>query len=127
MITQTFQVQNTTIIGRFGEKLALNYLVKKGYKLLDQNYHIRGGELDLVLEKDDIITFVEVKLRTGGNFGTGMDAVTQTKKRKLLRTIFTFLQTKNIQKPWQLDLVSIDYRRTTGTAYIQHFPNILES
>jgi putative endonuclease len=127
MIDQTYQAENTTAKGRFGEKIAQNYLIKKGYAPLAQNYHIQGGELDLVLQKNGIIVFVEVKLRTGKNFGTGPEAVTASKKRKLIRAIFTFLQDKNIKRPWSLDLVDIRFEKASQTAYIQHFTDILEA
>ncbi len=126
MIDQTFQVKNTTAIGRFGEKIAENYLINKGYRLLKRNYYIRGGELDLIMEKDGIISFVEVKLRTGKSFGLGSEAFSSSKKQKLLRAIFIFLET--LQKPhdWQLDLVNILYDKKLRVASVQHFSNILE-
>ena len=155
MITNFYQAKNnqktpgrpckkpsTTSIGRFGERIALQYLLKKGYVLVRQNYHIQGGELDLIVEKNGILCIVEVKLRTGKNFGNGVESLTFNKKQKLLRAIFTFLQDpkgdgshatddgisrSSRSIPWQLDLIDIEYHKPSRTARVQHFPNILEA
>ena len=95
--------------------------------VIRRNYHIQGGEIDLIMEKNGIITFVEVKLRTAGNFGGGAEAVTASKKKKLLRTIFTFMQNNGRPRQWQLDLIDINYDKTSRKAFIQHLPHILEA
>lgn len=134
MIDTSNQVKNTTTLGRFGEEIAIRFLRKKGYNLLSRNYHIQGGELDLIMEKNGKIVFAEVKLRSSGRYGTGLDALTQTKKRKLLRTIFTFLENQkdraalHVNSPqWQLDVIDILYDKNKHTAFIRHIPNILEA
>lgn len=137
MINESYQAkkQSTTSIGRFGEHIALEYLLKKGYRLVRQNYHVQGGELDLIMEKNGILCIVEVKLRTGKNFGNGGESLTYNKKQKLLRAIFSFMQDADVRnisvssraKPWQLDLIDIEYHRPSRTARVQHFPNILEA
>lgn len=127
MNTQTLQVKSTTEIGRFGEEIALQYLLTKGYTLLDRNYHIQGGEIDLILQKNDIIFFVEVKLRTYKRFGTGGEAVNYHKQQKLLRSIYTFLLHIHHHAAWQIDLIDIYYRPKSQTAFIQHLPNIFET
>ena len=48
-------------IGGAGEEAAAKYLRRKGYKILERNYHIRGGELDIIAQKDGYIVFVEVE------------------------------------------------------------------
>ncbi len=125
MIGNTNQVKNTMKMGRFGEEIALRYLTGKGYDLVERNYHIQGGELDLICKINGIIVFVEVKLRTGHNFGTGGEALTRTKKQKLLRAALTFLQTHPAR--WRMDLLDIHFHKPTGKAFIQHFINILEA
>ena len=51
-------------IGSAGEKIAALYLEKKGYKILRRNFRVKGGEIDIIAENDDIISFVEVKSRS---------------------------------------------------------------
>ena len=77
---------NTSERGREGEKLAADYLTGKGYQIVDRNYHCRWGELDLVAKKDDLIVFVEVKLRRDIGHGLPIEAVGKTKQRRIIST-----------------------------------------
>lgn len=70
-------------IGFAGEKLAAKYLKKKGYKILDTNYIVRGGEIDIIAFKDDYVVFVEVKTRTNVAFGTPLEAVGFVKQKRM--------------------------------------------
>jgi putative endonuclease len=63
--------------------LALRYLVRQGYVLLERNYRTRYGELDLILRHGDILVFVEVKLRRGTGFGHPLEAVTPRKQASI--------------------------------------------
>jgi putative endonuclease len=66
--------------GAWGEELALRYLTKRGYELVERNYRTRYGELDLILRHEDTLVFVEVKLRRGLGFGDPLEAVTPRKQ-----------------------------------------------
>ena len=55
-------------IGDFGEEIALKYLEKKGYQILDRNFLKHYGEIDIIAIKNDILTFVEVKTRKNDEF-----------------------------------------------------------
>ncbi|WP_166396602.1 YraN family protein [Rubrobacter marinus] len=63
--------------GELGESLALGYLVRKGYELVERNYRTRHGEIDLILRGEDVLVFVEVKARRGRGFGDPLEAVTR--------------------------------------------------
>jgi putative endonuclease len=69
--------------GAWGEDLALRYLTRRGYELVERNYRTRYGEIDLILRKDDLLVFVEVKLRRGTRFGDPLEAVTIHKQTTL--------------------------------------------
>ncbi len=69
--------------GAWGEELALRYLSRKGYTLVERNYRTRYGELDLILRKNNTLVFVEVKLRRGTGFGDPLEAVTPRKQAKI--------------------------------------------
>ncbi len=120
---------NTRLKGQLGEEIAAHYLIRKKYTLVMRNFYIHGGELDLVAEKDGIIVFVEVKLRSGPAFGIGAESLTEAKKHRLIRSIFTYLNLRAGTCPaaWRLDLIDIRYERSSRTAYIRHLPNILEA
>ena len=69
--------------GAWGEDLALHYLTTRGYELVERNYRTRYGEIDLILRKDDLLVFVEVKLRRSTRFGDPLEAVTIHKQTTL--------------------------------------------
>jgi putative endonuclease len=71
--------------GRLGEGLAARWYEVRGYELLDRNWRCREGELDLVLRRGPLLVFCEVKTRTSDRFGTGSEAVTSTKRRRVRR------------------------------------------
>ena len=66
--------------GAWGEELALRYLERRGYELVERNYRTRYGEIDLILREEDTLVFVEVKLRRGTGFGNPLEAVTLAKQ-----------------------------------------------
>lgn len=134
MITRTSQVKNNRRKGRFGEDIAARYLIGKNFKIIGRNFYIWGGEIDLIAEKDGIIVFVEVKLRSAPGFGEGAEALTKNKKGKLLRSVFSYLRLRAERRPgkeksesWRLDLIDIRYEKHSRTAHIRHLPNILEA
>jgi putative endonuclease len=69
--------------GARGEELALAYLRRLGYALVERNYRTRRGEIDLILKDGTTLVFVEVKLRRGAGFGEPVEAVTPAKRRRL--------------------------------------------
>jgi len=71
---------NNRLSGAWGEELALRYLTQLGYTLVERNYRTRYGELDLVLRRQNILVFVEVKMRRGVGFGHPLEAVTPRKQ-----------------------------------------------
>jgi putative endonuclease len=95
--------------GEYTEKLASVYLENKGLKLLERNYHSRYGEIDLVMQDNDSLVFVEVRYRRSNNFGTGAETITSSKQSKLIKTAALYLQqhAKMKQYPARFDVVSI--------------------
>ncbi|MCA1688652.1 MAG: YraN family protein [Actinobacteria bacterium] len=74
---------NNRLSGAWGEELALRYLTRRGYVLIERNYRTRYGELDLILRHENTIVFVEVKLRRGTGFGHPLEAVTPRKQASI--------------------------------------------
>ena len=70
--------------GKLGEDIALEFLSKKGYRLIERNYHSRFGEIDIIMKNDRYIIFVEVKLRKNNKYGTPAEFVTVKNSKKLL-------------------------------------------
>ena len=118
---------NKIKLGRFGEQVAAKYLQNKGYKILAKNYYTREGEIDLVCQKDDVIIFVEVKTRTNQTFGWPEEAVTDEKLEKIATASEEYLQEKEIDSEWQIDIISIIIDQRKKIAKINHFQNISQT
>lgn len=80
--------------GDRGEALAAEYLRENGYEILASQFRCRFGEIDLIARREDILCFVEVKLRSDLRFGLPRDFVTVTKQRRV-RTTAAFYMTRH--------------------------------
>jgi len=72
-------------LGAAGEAQAARWYEARGFTVLARNWRCRQGELDLVLGRDGLVVFCEVKTRTSDAFGAPMEAVTRTKQVRLRR------------------------------------------
>lgn len=87
---------NTKAIGDIGESIALNYLQKLGYELLERNFRGKRGEIDIIMTKGVVIVFVEVKYRRQGSFGYSAYSITESKKKKLYKIAEEYLTEKHL-------------------------------
>lgn len=110
--------------GKYGEDLACKYLAGLDYEILDRNYLIRGGEIDIVAQNGETTVIVEVKLRDGNDYGSAIESITTSKLRALVRTCKYYALEKNINGLLRIDLIAIDF--INGTPKIQHIENITE-
>jgi putative endonuclease len=114
-------------LGTDGERAALKFLKRKGFRVLERNFRAKGGEIDLICLNGECIVFVEVKSRSSFNFGHPVEAITEFKKEKLLKTAYLYLTQKNlIGKPFRFDLVSIVWGKEGKIREISHLKNFLE-
>ena len=67
-------------LGKKGEQLAIDYLVKKGYTILDKNWRFQKAEVDIIAQKEETLAVVEVKTRSSIDFGSPQDFVNPKKK-----------------------------------------------
>lgn len=78
-----------------------------GYVVLDQNWRVRGGELDLVMMRGDEIVFCEVKTRSSDRFGSGLEAVDLRKQRFLRRTAMSWLDVHDRRGRLRFDVATV--------------------
>ena len=78
--------------GNLGEDRAVNFLLSQKYEILDRNYRIRTGEIDIVALKDDTVVFVEVKSLPHGNLEILSHELNSTKQKKIIKTSKSYLQ-----------------------------------
>lgn len=79
-------------IGKSGESAALRFLKKKGYKILEQNYRTRLGEIDIIARDRQTIVFIEVKTRRSLEYGSPKMALTPKKQRNISMTALYYLK-----------------------------------
>lgn len=127
---------NTKQLGALGEKIAIHYLKKKGYQILDKNYSpkfVSGpprGEIDIVAKKGDIISFIEVKtlIENGREQFSAIspeEKVNFLKQRKIIKIAESWLMEKKItlDSKWQIDVIAIKINPDFKKARINYFPN----
>lgn len=92
-----------------GENAACEYLKKKGYVVLERNYSCPVGELDIIAKDGDTVVFVEVKSRTGTQFGQPEDSVGLQKRRKIILTAryWASAHTRDCAKGCRFDVVAV--------------------
>lgn len=90
-----------------GEQIAENFLLKKGYLILEKNKRFGKKEVDLIALKDDIIVFVEVKTRGNSRFGYPEEFVNKRKQQLLKQAATIFLDENPQYEKLQFDIVSI--------------------
>ncbi|GMR15757.1 MAG: YraN family protein [Gammaproteobacteria bacterium] len=95
--------------GEYTENLACQFLEDKGFKLIERNFHCRLGEIDLIMQDNNNLVFVEVRYRRSNNFGSGAESITYNKQSKLIKTASLYLQqhAKLNKYPSRFDVVSI--------------------
>jgi len=108
-------------VGEKGEKLAQEYVLKQGYKILEVNKRFsRFCEIDIIALDKDTLVFIEVKTRSSDFCGSPFEAITQNKYENIKTGLFTYLQ-ENKYKKFRIDAISVLLRPTVK---INHLKNI---
>ena len=106
-------------LGARGEDVVAAWYRARGYAVLDRNWRVREGELDLVLRQGRTIVFCEVKTRRGDAFGTPFEAVTTTKQRRLRTLALRWLADREHRGgPMRFDVAAVRVA-ADGTAEIE--------
>lgn len=101
----------TTSFGKYGEDLATDFLMNHGYKILERNFRIRGGEIDIIALDARTLVYIEVKTRTSHLFGLPEESVTVHKIKFLERAAkFYRANRKHLKLPMleRIDVVTVD-------------------
>lgn len=121
-------------IGEIGENVAVKFLMKHSFSILDRNYTKKWGEIDIVAEKDNKIYFIEVKsvscetldnvLRETSDYRPE-ENMHPWKLKRLARVIQTYLLSKNLEKEWQVDLLVVFLNLKDKTTKIKVVKDII--
>ena len=97
----------SSVLGKFGENIAKNYISKKGLNIIERNYHSRYGEIDIIAQINNIIAFIEVKTRKNNSIVKPVESVNKSKRNKIFKTAFTYLERNNIKFQPRFDIIEI--------------------
>lgn len=95
--------------GSIGEEIARKYLREYGVVILETNFHIRSGEIDIIAREGEEIVFVEVKSATGNSFGNPLGWVPLWKQNRIIMTSLVYLKKKGlVHAPMRYDVITVD-------------------
>jgi putative endonuclease len=111
--------------GKKSESIAVKHLKKHGYRILEQNYRNKLGEIDIIAKENDTIVFVEVKARRSDHFGNPKYAVTPKKQQKISMVALSYLKNTRLKaEKARFDVVAIS--STKDTPQIEIVKNAFE-
>ena len=96
-----------SLVGQTAESRAAAFLQSHGLKLVTRNWRCRFGEIDLVMQDGAALVFVEVRLRSRGDFGGAAASVTPAKQKKLLAAARQYLAALKSMPPCRFDVVAL--------------------
>ncbi|MFA7268104.1 MAG: YraN family protein [Sterolibacterium sp.] len=111
--------ETTQLAGNQAEALAAAYLERQGLRVLERNWRVRGGEIDLICDDRGSLVFVEVRLRTHRDFGGAAASITATKQRRLIFAARHYLAGKR-EQPCRFDAVLLNGLTEAGIEWIRN-------
>ncbi|OAB80394.1 YraN family protein [Cochleicola gelatinilyticus] len=108
-------------LGIIGEQLAVDYLLRNGYEILDRNFRFQKAEIDIIAQKEDTLAIVEVKTRNSAFFGDPQDFVTPSKIKLLVKAANEYVVSNNIDIETRFDIIAV--LKNKHVEQIEHFEN----
>lgn len=112
-------------LGAEGERIAAEYMIREGYRIISQNWRCRSGELDIVAVKNDQLVFVEVRSRRlTGRFGTPQESVDVRKQNQVRQTAQFFLyRHPQYDLPVRFDVIALHFSPDGIFSHLDHIIN----
>lgn len=111
-------------LGAWGEQLAVDYLLRKGYTIMERDWKSGHRDIDIIAKNGDVVVFVEVKTRRNRVFGEPEEAVNYMKLRNLRAAMNHYVKFKRIDNEIRFDVISIIGTPDSGTPEINHSEDI---
>ncbi|MDC8006023.1 YraN family protein [Aureisphaera galaxeae] len=108
-------------LGKLGEELAVQYLLKQDYAILERNFRYDKAEIDIIAAKGDEIVIVEVKTRNSAAFGNPQEFVTASKIKLLVKAANEYMVSQHLDKEVRFDIIAVLKNKTTEK--VEHYPN----
>ena len=111
-----------TELGKLGEQLAAQYLLDKGYRILERNFFFEKAEIDIIAQKDpQELVVVEVKTRNSNFFGDPQDFVSRAKVKLLVKAANEYVISNDMEVEVRFDIVAV--LKNDTQLQIEHFKN----
>lgn len=94
-------------LGKKGEQLAVDFLIKKGYKIVEQNFRYQKAEVDIIARKENTLCAVEVKTRSTPEFGNPQDFVKPKQIQRLVSAMDYYVTKNDLEVEVRFDIVAI--------------------
>ena len=115
---KSFRMAKHNELGKIGEELAAQFLVDKGYEILERNWRNIHKEIDIIAKEGEDLVIVEVKARQTDEYGEPDIAVTKRKQRMLIAAANAYILRNNLDMSTRFDIVSIVFK--DGEPVIEH-------
>ncbi|MBS3992821.1 MAG: YraN family protein [Bacteroidetes bacterium] len=93
--------------GKNGEELAVEFLIKNGYIIVERNWRYQKAEIDIIAQKQNILAVIEVKTRSSSTFGNPQDFVKPKKIKLLVNAVNEYVISKDIDVQVRFDIIAI--------------------
>lgn len=94
-------------LGKKGEQLAVDFLLKNGYDIVERNYRFDKAEVDIIAQKNDILAIIEVKTRSTTDFGNPQDFVKPKQIQRLVKAVDEYVITNRLDVEVRFDIIAI--------------------
>lgn len=98
---------NHNELGEKGEDLAVNFLLKKGYEILERNYTFQKAEVDIIAQKEDVLAVVEVKTRSTNVFGNPQDFLKPKQIQRIVKAVDNYVTSNQLDVEVRFDIIAI--------------------
>lgn len=110
-------------LGKIGEEYATQYLIEKGYQIIQRNFQCRQGEIDIIAKEGKEYVFIEVKTRQNFHYGRPVEAVTKEKQKHIWKVAKYYLYTHHLENQFvRFDVIEILKKREKF--YLNHIKQI---
>ena len=106
-------------LGKLGEELAVDFLEKNGYEILNRNWTFQKAEIDIIAQKAEILAIIEVKTRSSIDFGLPQDFVKPKQIQSLVKAVNQYVIVNDIDLKIRLDIIAI-HKDATQNFIIEH-------
>ena len=94
-------------LGKKGEQIAVDFLLKNSYDIIERNYRFQKAEVDIIAQKGDVLAIVEVKTRSSIDFGNPQDFVKPKQIKNLVKAVDEYVNENNLDIEVRFDIIAI--------------------